>query len=75
MLETRKSLRDRDGLRTVYVVEMYSFDGIWFPRNSCTYYLDAIKNLQRLYKDFKERFPGRITRKMFRIAVYVRAEK
>jgi len=77
-LHTRKSIGDKAGERSIYVVE-YRSAGKWCHANwandiySSTH-KGAVILKNKVYKEFKK--ANRIwTRKDFRVALYVRAER
>ncbi len=78
-MKSRRELNDRDGYRTVYVVErnegMFGKD-LWIPMrigNGFWYKLNATKLMKREYKRCKT-INSDWRKKDFRVALYVRAD-
>lgn len=78
-MKTRKEINDKYGCKSLYVIECCFYGGEWFKiwvdgqvaflkRN------EATKAKEKKYKTMKKIFPKSISRKNYRIALYMRAE-
>lgn len=81
-LHTRKSIGDKWGERSIWIVECYvnrtGKKKIWIPywgeNNSSTNRPDAVRMRNNIYSRLKK-CSKKWTRKRFRVALYVRAER
>jgi len=75
-MQTRKSIGDKDGKRSVYVVEIRNWnDRPWYPTLGCfRTHREAVKDKKERYELLKKHNPRWIRKRNFRIALYVRAE-
>lgn len=75
---TRKSIGDKDGYRSLYVVEARLTGGIWFRywgKEFCSHkHQEAVEYKNKAYHHCKSQ-NKKWARKDFRIALYVRAEE